>query len=92
LERGISLDQAMSDRPHLFPTITIQLAQVGEKTGELEGILLKISEYYDDRVTNVLANLATIIEPVLLILVGLAVGFIAVSIIGPMYELSNSFA
>lgn len=92
LEKGISLDRAMSDRPNLFPTLTIQLAQVGEKTGELENILVKISGYYDDRVTNVLANLATIIEPVLLILVGLAVGFIAVSIIGPMYELSNSFA
>lgn len=92
LERGVSLDQAMNDRSNLFPTLTIQLAQVGEKTGELESILLKVSEYYNDRVTNVLANLATIIEPVLLILVGLAVGFIAVSIIGPMYELSNSFA
>lgn len=92
LEKGVSLDNAMNAYPELFPSLVIQLSQVGEKTGELESILMKISEYYDNRVSNVLANLSAIIEPVLLVIVGLAVGFIAISIIGPMYELSNSFA
>ena len=92
LEKGNSLEKSMSKRPNLFPSLTVQLCQVGETTGELENILLKISKYYEDRVNNVLNNLSTIIEPVLLVIVGIAVGFIALSVIGPMYELTSSFA
>jgi type IV pilus assembly protein PilC len=91
LEKGQSLQIAMSKRPDLFPSLSIQLIQVGESTGQLEEILGKISEFYEDRVNNVLNNLATILEPFLLVIVGVAVGFIAVSVIGPMYELTNSF-
>ena len=92
LEKGVSLNESMGKRPLLFPSITIQLCQVGETTGELENILKKISEYYEERVSAVLGNLSMIIEPALLIIVGLVVGFIAVSVISPLYELTNSFA
>ena len=91
LEKGVALYAAMKERPKLFPSLMIQLCQVGEETGELESILGKVSEFYDGRVNNVLNNLSVIIEPVLLVLVGFAVGFIAVSVIGPIYELTNSF-
>jgi len=92
LAKGIALNQAMAERPFLFPSITIQLTKVGEETGELENILAKISEFYDTRVNSVLANLSTLLEPILLIMVGVVVGFIAVSVIGPIYELTNSFS
>ena len=91
LEKGVALYASMKERPHLFPSLMIQLCQVGEETGELESILGKVSDFYDGRVNSVLNNLSVIIEPVLLVLVGLAVGFIAVSVIGPIYELTNSF-
>jgi type IV pilus assembly protein PilC len=92
LEKGTSLGRAMASRPKLFPSLTIQLCEVGETTGELENILKKISTFYEERVDNVLTNLSATLEPVLLLLVGVAVGFIAVSVIGPMYELTNTFA
>ncbi|MDD5749746.1 MAG: type II secretion system F family protein [Patescibacteria group bacterium] len=92
LEKGVPLSKSMAHRPTLFPSLTIQLCQVGESTGELENILRKISKFYEDRVNNILSNLSTIIEPVLLVVVGVAVGFIALSVIGPMYELTSSFA
>ncbi|MFA6307278.1 MAG: type II secretion system F family protein [Patescibacteria group bacterium] len=92
LEKGTSLQASMAKRPNLFPSLTVQLIQVGESTGQLEEILAKIFEFYENRVNNVLDNLSTILEPVLLVIVGVAVGFIAVSVIGPMYELTNSFA
>jgi len=92
LEKGTSLHASMSSRPDLFPSLTMQLTQVGETTGQLEEILSKIAEFYEERVNSVLDNLSTILEPVLLVIVGVAVGFIAVSVIGPMYELTNSFA
>jgi len=92
LEKGQSLHIAMSKRPDLFPSLSIQLIQVGETTGQLEEILGKIFDFYEDRVNNVLNNLSAILEPFLLVIVGIAVGFIAVSVISPMYELTNSFA
>ena len=92
LEKGKTLQSAMAKRPKLFPSLTIQLTQVGETTGQLEEILSQIARFYEDRVNGVLNNLSTILEPVLLVIVGIAVGFIAVSVIGPMYELTNSFA
>ena len=92
LEKGQSLQSAMAKRPDLFPSLTMQLVQVGETTGQLEEILGKIAKFYEDRVNNVLNNLSTILEPFLLVVVGIAVGFIAVSVIGPLYELTNSFA
>ncbi len=91
LSKGLTLNAAMASRPQLFPSIVVQLTKVGEETGELETILGKISEYYDTRVNNVLANLSTIIEPIMLVGVGIVVGFVAVSVIGPIYELTNSF-
>ncbi len=92
LEKGMSLEKTMSKRSDIFPSLTIQLCQVGETTGELEEILGKISQYYEDRVSNILTNLSAILEPFLLVVVGIAVGFIAVSVIAPMYELTLSFA
>ncbi|MBU1202790.1 type II secretion system F family protein [Patescibacteria group bacterium] len=92
LEKGTSLEKAMLKRPDLFPSLSTQLCQVGETTGELEEILGKISKFYEDRVNNILSNLSTILEPILLVVVGVVVGFIAVSVIGPMYELTLSFA
>lgn len=91
LAKGVSLADALAKRPSLFPSLAVQLCEVGENTGELDNILKKIANYYEERVNNILSNLSTIIEPVLLILVGLAVGFIAISVIGPMYELTLSF-
>jgi len=91
LGRGVALHQCLASRPKLFPSLMVQLCRVGEETGELEHILEKISEFYETRVNNVLANLSVIIEPVLLIVVGVVVGFIAVSVIGPIYDLTNSF-
>lgn len=92
LEKGHSLADSMAERPKLFSSLSVQLCRVGEETGELENILIKIEEYYEERVNNVLANLSTIIEPVLLVIVGVAVGFIALSVISPMYELTQSFS
>jgi type IV pilus assembly protein PilC len=91
LGRGVALHEALAARPQLFPSLMVQLCKVGEETGELEHILEKVSEFYETRVNNVLANLSVIIEPVLLIVVGVVVGFIAVSVIGPIYDLTNSF-
>jgi len=87
LEHGISLSHSLSERRDLFPNILIGLLVVGEKTGTLSAILLELADFYDDEVGSRLKNLTSILEPVLLLVMGLIVGSIALSIMLPIYQL-----
>ena len=62
---------------------------IGETTGNLEENLEYLSEYYDDEVDNRLRSLTAIIEPLMLLLMGALVGFVALSIITPIYSISQ---
>lgn len=73
-----------------IPTFVIKMIKIGEKTGNLEEVLLYISEFYEDEVDNLTKNLTTVLEPILLVIIGLVVGFMALAIIGPIYELTGS--
>jgi type II secretory pathway component PulF len=65
------------------------MVKVGEKTGNLEESLLYLADFYEKEVDNTTQKLSTILEPVLLIIIGLIVGFIAVSIITPIYQITR---
>ena len=73
-----------------FPGIVVKMISVGEKTGKLEDVLLYLGDYYEDEIDNISKNLATLLEPFLLVTIGLVVGFVALSIISPIYELTGS--
>lgn len=90
IEVGRSIHESFAARPHLFTAIVTRMVKVGEETGKLDDILQKLGTYYEEKVDDILGNLSTIIEPVLLLLMGVVVGFIAVSIIGPIYDVANS--
>jgi type II secretory pathway component PulF len=60
---------------------------VGEETGELDKILQKLAGFYEEEIDNMTKNLTSIIEPVLLIVIGVAVGFLVISIILPLYNM-----
>lgn len=89
IEVGRSVHDSLASRPQLFPPIVIRMVKVGEGTGRLVDILQKLGNYYEEKVDDILGNLSTILEPVLLLIVGVVVGFLAVSIIGPIYELAS---
>ena len=66
-----------------------QLIAIGETTGNLSDTLLYLSEFYENKVDEVTKNLSTILEPLLMIVMGTIVGFIALSIITPIYEVTQ---
>ena len=66
------------------------MIEVGEETGETAQILEKLADFYEDEITNATKNLASVIEPVLLLLIGGAVGFFAISMVQPMYSMLQS--
>lgn len=74
----------------LFPSLVTKMIAVGEKSGNLEGNLLYLADFYEEEIDNFSKNLSTILEPILLVVIGLIVGFVALAIISPIYELTGS--
>jgi len=71
----------------VFPDMVTQMIAVGEETGQMDEMLSKVSDFYDEEVDQVIKGLTSIIEPLLIIGLGLFVGFVAVSVITPIYNL-----
>ncbi|MBI5133962.1 MAG: type II secretion system F family protein [Candidatus Taylorbacteria bacterium] len=91
LEQGISLSKALSAHPRLFPKVFVGLVAVGEKTGSLGKVLLSLAEFYEEEVNDKLKDLTSVLEPILLLAMGLVVGAIALSILLPIYKLVGNF-
>ena len=90
VQKGQPLSQAMKSYAQIYPPIVNQMIEVGEETGSLEDILVKLADFYEEEVDNMTKGLTSVIEPVLMIIIGAAVGFFAVSMIQPMYSMMNS--
>lgn len=91
IKGGISVSEALGKYPKLFPNLLMSLIMVGERTGTLDEILITFADFYDEEVDNTLKSLTSILEPVLLLIMGLMIGSIAVSIILPIYQLIGHF-
>jgi type IV pilus assembly protein PilC len=74
----------------IFPVMVVQMIGVGEETGRLDQMLVKVSDFYDQEVDSTLKGLTSLIEPVMIVGLGAIVGFIAVSVISPIYQLVGS--
>ena len=80
-----------SKRKPLFPLLVIKMIGVGERSGRLDESLSYLADYFEKEVDNTTKNLTTTLEPILLIVVGLIVGFIAISVISPIYQVTGQF-
>lgn len=76
-------------RSKIFPQIVSQMLAVGEETGQTDTVLIKVAEFYEDEVDAAVDGLSSILEPLLIVVMGGMVGLIAVSVIGPISNLSN---
>lgn len=93
VQKGEKLSEAigsLNKKMELYPLVFIQMLQVGEETGETSEILKKLAEFFEGEVENTTKNLSSIIEPILILMIGGAVGFFAVSIIQPIYSIMGS--
>jgi len=88
--KGMSLGKTLAQNPRLFPPVVTQVIQVGEETGSLDNILGRLSTFYEEDVDQSMKNISTIVEPVLMLVMGGAVGAMAVAIIMPIYSLTGS--
>ncbi len=90
VQKGINLSKIIAERPQIFPILVVQMVEVGEETGMTESVLLKLAEFYEEEVSQLSKNMSSIIEPILMIFIGSAVGFFAVSMLQPMYSIMDN--
>lgn len=87
VQRGKELNQALEKYKSLYPPMVIQVIKVGEETGSLTETLDTLANFYESEIDNTTKNLTSIIEPIVMIIIGGAVGFFAISMIQPMYSI-----
>ncbi len=90
VEKGQSMGIAF-EQEGLFPPILVQMSQVGEQTGNLDDTLLRLSKYFEMESEMAVKTMTTLIEPMILVFLGVGVGFLVMSVITPIYNLTNSF-
>jgi len=90
VKKGEKFSEAIKNFGNLYPPTMIQMIAVGEETGETSNILIKLAEFYENEVDEQTKNFAAVVEPMLMIIIGAAVGFFAVSMVQPMYSMMDA--
>src|SRR5918996_1484914 len=86
VKKGGSLTQPMIGVPEAFPVMVTQMIGVGEETGALETMLSKVADFYEEQVETAVKALTSILEPVMIVVVGAIVGFIVIAMYLPMFK------
>ena len=85
IQRGRQLHEILQEHPNLFPPMVTAMIQVGEETGTISRMLLRLAIFYEGEVASISKNFSSVIEPILMIAIGGVVGFFAISMIQPIY-------
>ena len=90
VESGKTFSSAI-EHEDLFPPMVSQLVSLGEESGNMESVLLEIASFYDREVDSLSKNLTTLLEPIMLVVMGIGIGFVVASVLGPIYNLVEAF-
>ncbi|MCL2308933.1 MAG: type II secretion system F family protein [Proteobacteria bacterium] len=86
---GVSLTNAMINA-NLFPPMVLQMTQIGEESGALDSMLTKIADFYDREVDEAVAALSAMLEPIIIVFLGVVIGGIVISIYLPIFQIGNA--
>lgn len=89
IRKGVTLSKAVSET-RIFPPMVDSMIKVGEESGALDDILYKTADFYDDEVEVALQRLTTLMEPIMLIVMALIIGFIVIAMAMPMFDMVNT--
>lgn len=92
VRKEVSSGKTVADplsKSDVFPSMVVQMINVGESTGALDKMLIKVADFYEDEVDNSVANLTTMLEPMLMIFLGVTIGFIVVALYLPIFRMGE---
>ncbi|MFZ2522788.1 MAG: type II secretion system F family protein [Minisyncoccia bacterium] len=90
IQKGETISKVFGDNKKLYPTFVSEMVSVGEETGKIGEMLLNVAAFYEDEIDQKTKDMSAIIEPALMIFIGVGVGLFAVSIISPIYSIGDS--
>lgn len=89
VERGEKIAENLAEAPFLFPETVVAMISVGENSGQIAAISEKLAAHYEDEVESSLETFTTLLEPIVIVIVGVAVGVLALALLGPIFSLSS---
>lgn len=90
IQKGEAISQHLLTKPRLFPAMAAGMIAIGENTGNLSETLVYLSEFYESELDELVKNLTDVLEPLLMVTMGIIVGFVAVAIITPIYGITQT--
>jgi type IV pilus assembly protein PilC len=87
---GHQLQMAMN-QTNLFPNMVTQMVAIGEESGALDKMLFKVAEFYEEEVSNAVDTLSTLLEPLIMVIIGTLVGGMVVALYLPIFKLAGTF-
>ena len=90
VEKGTQLSEIFIERSNLYPILVGEMIAVGEETGQIAHMLEELAVFYETEIDQKTKDLSTIIEPILMVVIGSTVGFFALAMIAPIYSISDS--
>ena len=88
VKNGKSTSEALSGRDYILPFVP-EMIKIGENSGSIDTMLGKVADYYDKEVDNTIKSISTLIEPVLMVIMAIMIGFIVAAVLLPIYQLST---
>jgi type IV pilus assembly protein PilC len=89
VSQGITIAENIKGQKKMWPIMLVSMIGVGEQTAQLDGVSGKLAEFYEDEVDNIVKNLSSLMEPIIILLIGVVVGFLVAAIMGPIMKMSE---
>ena len=90
IQKGTTISSVFSAHQNLYPILVSEMIAVGEETGKISEMMMSVALFYEEEIDQKTKDMSSVIEPFLMIFIGLAVGLFAISIISPIYSLGDS--